>query len=163
LDNDGARERLGEAWARLQSQLADIAALEEKQAALRANGRAADGVVEVTVDARGQLVEVVIDEDYLRDHKLAELGEHITEAARMAAADAGRRVAQLMAPLTERFGSFSSLSEKIRGAGDLEDLLSGGWDSFARAASPAQDLPGAKADGDGDPGDGTEFVKVRRD
>jgi hypothetical protein len=140
-----------------------MAALEEKRAALRASGRAAEGAVEVTVDARGQLVKVAIDEDYLKDHKFDELGEHITEAARTAAADAGQRMEQMMAPYTARFGSFASLSQKVKGPADLEELLSAGFDSVAGRGSAGDGSPGDPGDGGGEHEDGGEFVTVRRD
>ncbi|MDT5208827.1 MAG: hypothetical protein QOF67_1242, partial [Mycobacterium sp.] len=51
--------------ALVREQIADIAALQKTQAELTATGEAADGMVEVTVNAGGQLLKTVIDESYL--------------------------------------------------------------------------------------------------
>lgn len=112
-----------EVLALVQEQMADIAALQKKQAAVTATGTAADGMVEVTVNAGGQLIKTVIDEDYLDEHEFEELADHVTEAAQAAAADAGRRIAELMVPISERRKRFPSLSEVVDGAPDLRDLV----------------------------------------
>jgi DNA-binding protein YbaB len=65
-------------------------------------GAAADGTVEVTVDARCMVTEIVIDETYLEEFELAELGGHIVGAARAAGQEVGRQAAALGAPLSER-------------------------------------------------------------
>jgi hypothetical protein len=76
--------------------------LQKKQAALKLTAQAADGAVEVTVNARGQVVKTVVDKSYLDDHDFEDLGDHITEAAQAAARDAAGRVAKMLAPINER-------------------------------------------------------------
>jgi hypothetical protein len=68
VSTEAVRDRLDGVLVGLQSQVADVAAVARKQAALRVEGRAAEGAVEVTVNARGQLVNVVIDKSYLDEH-----------------------------------------------------------------------------------------------
>jgi DNA-binding protein YbaB len=102
LSNDARRHQFTEVLALAQEQMAEIAAVQRKQARLTATGVAADGLVEVTVNAHGQLVKTVIDESYLDDYEFEELADHITEAAHAAARDVGQRVAEMMVPISER-------------------------------------------------------------
>ena len=137
-----------------QEELADIAAVQEKQATLTANVAVADGKVEVTVNAAGHVVKTVIDESYLDDYEFEKLADHLTEAAQAAAREVTGRVAEMMAPINERRQSLPGLSEIVEGAPDLRDLTPSWLDPFA-AAGP-QRAP------DGDGGDETIFPTVRR-
>ncbi|MGE2817904.1 YbaB/EbfC family nucleoid-associated protein [Mycobacterium heidelbergense] len=160
MSNDAARDRVTDVLARLQDQLTDIAALQKKQAALRLNAQAADGTVEVTVDARGQLVKAVIDKSYLDDHDFEDLGDHITEAARAAAEDASRRVAEMLAPINERHKEFPSFSDIVENIPDPKDLVPPGLDAFVEA--PRRQEPAAPSGvGYDDRGD-ADFPTVRR-
>jgi DNA-binding protein YbaB len=67
-------------------------------------------------------MKTVIDESYLDEYEFDELGDHITEAAEAASRDAARRVAEMMAPISERRKGLPSLSEVMEGAPDLRDL-----------------------------------------
>lgn len=87
--------------------------VQKKRAALTVDARAAEGAVEVTVDARGQLVSIVIDKSYLDDHDFDELGGHIIEATRRAAGEAEQRVAEMLAPINERDKSFPAFSDIV--------------------------------------------------
>jgi DNA-binding protein YbaB len=148
------RHQFTEVMALVQEQMADIAAVQKKQAELTATGAAADGLVEVTVNTHGQLMKTVIDESYLDEHEFDELGDHITEAAQAAAREAARRVAEMMAPISERRKGLPSLSQVMEGAPDLRDLAPPWLDPFAaaqRSRSP-----------DDDGSDDTTFPTVRR-
>jgi DNA-binding protein YbaB len=112
-----------EVLALVQEQMADIAALQKKQAAVTAKAAVADGMVEVTVNANGHLVETDIDESYLDEHEFSELADHITEAAQAATRDAARQLTEMMVPISERRKRFPSLSEVVDGAPDLRDLV----------------------------------------
>jgi DNA-binding protein YbaB len=122
MSNDGLRHQMTEVLALVQEQMADIAAVQRKQAELTATAVAADGLVEVTVNARGHVVKTVIDEDYLDEYEFEELADHITEAAQAAAQKAAQRVSQMMAPISERRKALPSLSQFVEGAPDLRDL-----------------------------------------
>jgi DNA-binding protein YbaB len=154
VSNDAARDRLGDALDALRSQVADISAVKKKRAALRVEGRAADDTVEVTVDARGQLVGVVIDKSYLDDHDFDDLAGHVLEAVRRAAGEAGQRVAEMVAPITQREKSFPTFSDIVEGLPDLADLIPGAPGQGLSAPS----MGGAFDDGD----DGVQFPTVRR-
>ena len=166
LSNDAARHRLTDVLGLLQNQVADIAAMREKQAALELTGRAADGTVEVTVNARGQLVKTVIDKSFLDDHDFDDLGDYVTEAAQAAARDAAQRVAEMLAPINERHGKFPSLSEIVDGMPDPGDLMPPGLDAFFSAPGRRDDSPVSPAGGRYDDGSATDdeadFPTVRR-
>ena len=124
MNNDAARHELVEALALVQEHLAELAIVEKKRAALTSTATAADGTVAVTVDARGVVSETTVDESYLGEYELADLGDFITAAAQEAAADVAMRSAELLAPLAERRARFPSLSDVVDGAPDIRDLVS---------------------------------------
>jgi DNA-binding protein YbaB len=166
LTNDEARHRLSDVLGLLQNQVADIAAMREKQAALEVTGHAADGTVEATVNARGQLVKTVIDKSFLDDHDFEDLGDYITEAAQAAAKDAAQRVAEMLAPINERHRKFPSLAEVVEGMPDPRDLMPPGLDTFVPAPSRRDGSSVSSADGryDNAPAheDEADFPTVRR-
>ncbi|MEZ0363593.1 YbaB/EbfC family nucleoid-associated protein [Mycobacterium sp. pUA109] len=109
--------------ARVQEQMGELAAIQQKQAALTALATAADGTVEVSVDAHGKVIKTVIDEFYLEEFDFADLGGYITAAAQAAARDVNTRAAELMVPLREARQKFPSLSDIVDGAPDLRSLF----------------------------------------
>jgi DNA-binding protein YbaB len=123
VDNDAARHELAEALALLQEHMADLAVLEKKLADLSATATVADGTVVVTVDAQGIVSGAAVDESYLDEYDLADLGGFVTAAAQAAARDVARRSAELLAPLAERRAQFPSLSDIVDGAPDIRELL----------------------------------------
>jgi DNA-binding protein YbaB len=157
LSNDGLRHQMTEVLALVGEQLADIAAMQKKQAELTVSSAAADGMVEVTVNAHGHVIKTVIDESYLDEYEFAELADHVTEAARAATREAGRRVTEMMAPISERRNALSSLSEVVEGAPDLRKLAPDGLDLFS-VGGPRRDAGGDGGVG----GDEAEFPTVRR-
>ncbi|MBA0047870.1 YbaB/EbfC family nucleoid-associated protein [Mycobacteroides sp. LB1] len=113
-----------EIMAVAQEQLADIAVVQRQQAALTATAAVADGMVQVSVNARGVVVETKIDPEYLDEYDFEELGQDITYAAQLAAQDVNRRAAALMEPLLDRRAELPPLSEILHGAPDLHDFES---------------------------------------
>jgi DNA-binding protein YbaB len=163
LSSDAARDRVSDVLAGLRDGLADIAAMQKKQAELQADGQAADGSVEVTVNARGQVVKTVIDKSYFDDHDLEDLGGHITEAAQAAAGEAGRRVAEMLAPITERHKKLPSFSEIVEGLPDPSDVMPPGLDLFGPGSRAQQDSSVSSAGARYDDGEGeAEFPTVKR-
>jgi DNA-binding protein YbaB len=124
VNNDAARHELEETLELVQEHLADLAIVEKKRAALSATATAADGTVVVTVDARGVVSETAVDDSYLDDYELADLGDFVTAAAQEAAGEVGRQSAELLAPLADRRARFPSLSDIVEGAPDIRDLVS---------------------------------------
>jgi DNA-binding protein YbaB len=139
VDNDGARHELTEALALLQEHIADLAAVEKKRAALSATAAVADGTVVVTVNAHGVVSDAVIDESYLEQHDLDELGRFVTTAAQRAARDVQQQAAQLLAPLAERRARFPSLADTVDGAPDIRDLLAHLRDAHQGQSAAADD------------------------
>jgi DNA-binding protein YbaB len=144
--------------------MADFVELQKKQAALEVSATAAEGSIEVTVNARGQVVKALIDKSYLDDHDFEELGDHLTEAAQAAARQAGGRVAEMLAPMGERQRSFPSFSDIVEGIPDLGDVLPPGLEVLSAAASRREGSPASWVAGSGDDGGdgGAEFPTVRR-
>jgi DNA-binding protein YbaB len=122
LSNDALRHEMTEVLALVQEQLAEIADVQKRQAELTATAAAADGLVEVTVNAAGHVINTEIDESYLEEHDFDELSDHITEAAQAAACHASQLAADMMGPINERRKRFPSLSDIVEGAPDLREL-----------------------------------------
>jgi DNA-binding protein YbaB len=137
VDSDAARHELTEALALVQEHIAELAVVEEKRAALSATATTADGTVAVTVDVRGVVSAANVDESYLDEHDLADLGDFFTEAVQVAAGEIARKSAELLAPLAERRARFPSLADVVDGAPDIRDLLSHLRPDDAAQASPA--------------------------
>jgi DNA-binding protein YbaB len=161
VENDAARERVADVLSGLQDQLSAIAAAQKEQAALQVAAQTADGAIEVTVNAQGQLINTVIDKDYLDEHDFEELADHITAAAQAAARDAGQRVAQILAPINERHQKFSSFLDTVEKGLDFQDLVPPGLEGLVgmpRRSGP--DAPGTG--GSYDHGGEADFPRVRR-
>lgn len=138
----------------MQDQMRDVSALQAKRSALVAKVTAADGAVEVKVDARGAVTDVVIEETYLNDFELAELGGHIVDAARKATTEVGRQTARLLEPLSQRRKAMRSMSEIAQDLPDFAEVL-----SLINPPTDTPDAAEARADGDGP--DGSSYPKVR--
>jgi DNA-binding protein YbaB len=138
VSNDELRHEMTEVLALVQEQLADIAAVQKKQAELTATAASADGMVEVTVNAAGHVIKTVIDESYLDENEFEDLSDHITEAAQAAARDVAHRATAMFAPINERRKRLPSLSEFVDGAPDLRDLVPP-WPQPVPAAPPRDD------------------------
>ncbi|WP_260993721.1 YbaB/EbfC family nucleoid-associated protein [Mycobacterium deserti] len=128
-----------EVLALVQEQMADIAAVQRKQAELTASAAVADGMVEVTVSAHGHVIATEIDESYLDEYELQELGDHITAAAQQAARTVADRAAEMMAPIADRRRFLPGLSEIVEGAPDLRDLAPQALDPFAKSETNPHD------------------------
>lgn len=146
----------------MRDQLADIAAVQKKQAELKVDGQAAEGSVEVTVNARGQVVNAVIDKSYLDDHDFEDLAGHITEAAQAAAGEAGRRVAEMLAPINERHKNLPSFSDIVEGLPELSDVLPPGLDVFGPGSRGGVASAASAAARYDEGGAEREFPTVRR-
>ncbi|MGV0680029.1 YbaB/EbfC family nucleoid-associated protein [Mycolicibacterium fortuitum] len=124
MDNDAARHELIDALALVQEQFADLAVVEQERATSSSSATSAGGTVTVTVDCDGVVIHTQVSENYLDDHDLADLGQHITDAAQAAARDIEQKVAELLAPLARRREQMPSLSDIVEGAPDIRELLS---------------------------------------
>ena len=107
----------------------------------------------LTVNSRGHVIKIAVDESYLDDHEFEELAEHLTRAARTATDEVGRRVAEMMVPIDERRRAFPSLSDIVEGAPDFRDLMPSGLEV---ESSPRPPVPGGE-----DGGEDSGFPTVR--
>ena len=124
MNNDAAQHDLSHVLALAQEQMRDLSVMQQRQSELTAKGFAADETVEVTVDAQRVVTETVIDESYLDEFEIADLGGHITAAAQSAAKEIERQTTALLAPLIERRSEMWALSGGVTDAPDLHDLMS---------------------------------------
>jgi DNA-binding protein YbaB len=154
VSNGAARHELEDVLARVQEQMTDLAEVQKKQAAMTAKAAAADGTVEVTVNARGAVIKTVVDEAYLEEYNFADLGGYITDAAQTAARNVAQRVAELMVPLNERRKQLPSLSDIVDGAPDLRSL----FDDLNNASARPAATPDTRGDDWEEP---TDYPTVR--
>jgi DNA-binding protein YbaB len=151
VDNDAAQHNLTDVMALVQEQMRDLSVMQQKRSALTAKGFAADGMVEVSVDAQRVVTGVVIDESYLKEFELADLGGHITSAAQSAGREIEERSAALLAPVNQRRTAISELAAvDVPEFGDLMVQLRSGFGLF-------------EGSGDGEDGSaqGSSFPAVR--
>ena len=124
MDNDSLRHDLAEVMALAQDQMRELSAAQQQRMALSATGTAADGLVEVTVDAQRMVTSTVIHESYLQEFEFADLSGHITAAAQKAAQEVERRGAAIFAPLAQRRQAISAMSGSLVDAPDFNELMS---------------------------------------
>ncbi len=124
MDNDSLRHDLAEVMALAQDQMRELSTAQQQRKTLSATGTAADGLVEVTVDAQRMVTSTTIGESYLQEFELADLGDHVTTAAQAAAQEVERRGAALFAPLAQLRQAFSAMSGRLVDAPELGELMS---------------------------------------
>ncbi|ORJ61419.1 hypothetical protein B5M45_10055 [Mycobacterium simiae] len=154
MSNDAASQDFSHVLSLVQEQMRDLSVMQQRRAALTATATAADGTVEITVDAQRMVTKTVIDESYLDEFELADLGGYITSAAQDAAREIERQSAGLLTSLTQRRQEISSFSGLVPDSPDFADLLS----SLTAMAPPI------RSDDGGDEGldDQSAYPIVRR-
>jgi DNA-binding protein YbaB len=153
--NGVMRDGLVDVMALVRDQMRELSEVQRRRGALVGQGSAAEGLVEVSVDAQGVVTGVVIDESYLAEFELAELGGHVTAAARAAAQDVHRRAAAMMEPVSERRKAISALSDIVADAPDFSDAM-----AVLQSATLSTEDEDARDDGDDFEAD---FPRVRTD
>jgi DNA-binding protein YbaB len=124
LPNDRLRHDALEAVALAEEQLRELAAAQDQRMALTATATAADGLVEVTVNALHTVSNTVVHESYLDEFDLCDLGDHVTAAAQAAAEDVDRMAATLFAPFEQRRRAMTSLSGEVLDTTAFGEFLS---------------------------------------
>ncbi|MEV0032772.1 YbaB/EbfC family nucleoid-associated protein [Nocardia sp. NPDC050793] len=112
-------ERALTAFERQQAALPDVVA---QLAALRSQASSVDGLVTVTVNAAGIVVDVQLAADAFRRSSPAKLGRSIAEAAARSAHLAQQQSAAVTEPLLAATSDLPDVSELIPGAESLRDL-----------------------------------------
>lgn len=123
VSNDSIRNEFSEVLALVQEQMRDLSNIQQQRSTMTASATAADGMVEVTVNAQRTVVETVVDESYLEDHDFAELGGHITSAAQAAVRQLDKRSEALLAPMNERRKAVSEISGNVIGLPGFREAL----------------------------------------
>lgn len=123
MSNDSIRNEFSEVLALVQEQMRDLSNIQQQRSTMTASATAADGMVEVTVNAQRTVVETVVDESYLEDHDFAELGGHITSAAQAAVRQLDKRSEALLAPMNERRKAVSEISGNVIGLPGFREAL----------------------------------------
>ncbi|ANW66312.1 hypothetical protein BCA37_24495 [Mycobacterium sp. djl-10] len=113
MDNDTIRNEFGQVLALVQEQMRDLSDIHQKRSVMTATATAADGMVEVTLNATRTVVKTVVDESYLDEHELAELGAYVTTAAQAAARQLDQRSEALLAPMNERRKAVSDIAGNV--------------------------------------------------
>jgi len=155
MDNDAIRNEFSQVLGLVQEQMRDLSEIHQKRSVMTASATAADGMVEVTLNAARAVVKTVIDESYLDEYELGELGEHVTRAAQTAARQLDQRSEALLAPMNERRKAVADIAGNVIDLPGFREALSavGAMDESPRA----QEGPTA-AEGE----DASRFPTVKR-
>ena len=145
MNNDGVQHDLTHVLALVQEQMREVSVMQQRRSELTAKGDAADGLVEVTVDAQRMITRTVIDDSYLDEFEFADLAGHVTTAAQGAIRKVDRMAAELLTPLTARRQEISSFAGLVADAPDFADLIAGLGATAASGDRPRH----AYHDGDG--------------
>jgi len=157
MNNDQLRNDMAEAMALAQDQMRALSAAQQQRMSLSGTGTAADGLVEVTVDAQRMVTSTVIQESYLQEFEFSDLSGHITTAARAAAEEVARRGTELFAPLAQRRQAISAMSGGLVDAPDFTELM-----SLINPDAPAAHIPQHADDGDEGWQEDPRFPTVKR-
>jgi DNA-binding protein YbaB len=147
-ENDALRHDVANVLSLVEDQMRELSEMQQKRSALAAKATAAGGTVEVVVDARCVVTGVVIDESYLEDYELVDLGGYVVGAAQGAAREVERLAAAMIAPLTARREEISGLSGGLVGVAGFAEVMS------RLRLNPAALLGDEPTPGDGGGGDG---------
>lgn len=124
MTNDAARHEFEHVFALVQGQMGDLKDLRQRQSALAATASAADGTVEVTVNGQRMITKTMIDDSFLDEFDLKELGGFITRAAQAAAQEVERRAAAMITPMNERRKAISEIAAGAIDVPELPEMLS---------------------------------------
>jgi DNA-binding protein YbaB len=157
MDNDALRHEVDDVVALVQDQMQEFSAIQEKRSAITGKASAADGTVEVTVDAQRMVTGVVIDESYLEDFEFADLGGHVVTAAQAAVDEVAQRSAALLAPMTERRTAILEQAGMVGELPDFQNMLAGLGSLMGKTPTPVPVV-----DGDGGQDDASVRPIVRK-
>ncbi|WP_327098959.1 YbaB/EbfC family nucleoid-associated protein [Nocardia vinacea] len=118
---EGMRNQINHILDTLAEQRAHVTAVREKLAAVRSTTNSADGLVEVTVDGSGVLVDVKFAPKAFGTGR-RELARSVTEAGQEAARLARVRNEEIIAPITAAAAAMPDLPDLLPGAPSLREL-----------------------------------------
>ncbi|WP_328396569.1 YbaB/EbfC family nucleoid-associated protein [Nocardia sp. NBC_00416] len=114
--------QLSDLFESVQAGMKSIEDMQREWALLTAAGTAARGLVTVSINAEGAVIETRFADD-IDELSYSEIAEAVTAAARAAMTEMRRKTAELMAPLHEHDARIGSLSELAPGVPDIVDLI----------------------------------------
>ncbi|MEV4128152.1 YbaB/EbfC family nucleoid-associated protein [Nocardia sp. NPDC049707] len=118
--NFGIRNQVESILDALAEQHANRAEIERKVDTARATATSADGLVEVTVDRSGVLIDVRFTADAAHS-TAAQLGRSVTEAGREAARRVREQTTQMLAPVAAAIHAMPDLPDLVLGAPSLRE------------------------------------------
>ena len=154
MSNESIRNEFGQVLALVQEQMRDLSNIQQQRSTMVARATAADGTVEVTVNAQRTVVKTVVDESYLEDHEFAELGGHVTSAAQAAVRQLDKRSEAMLAPMNERRKAVSEISGNVIGLPGFREAL-----AEVSAMGDSLQSPPTPTESEGD--DGSSFPTIR--
>jgi DNA-binding protein YbaB len=154
VSNDSIRNEFGHVLALVKEQMRDLSNVQQQRSTLSATATAADGKVEVTVNAQRTVTKTVVDEAYLDEYELTDLGAHVTSAAQAAVQQLDQRAAALLAPMNERRKQVSEISGNVIGLPGFREAL-----AEVSAMTDAMHAPSKRTVDSGD--DESSFPTIR--
>jgi len=154
VSNESIRNEFSQVLALVQEQMRDLANVQQQRSTMVARATAADGMVEVTVNAQRTVVRTVVDDSYLDEYELAELGEHVTSAAQAAVRQLDKRSEALLTPMNERRKAVSEISGNVIG-------LPGFREALAEVSAMGDSLRTQSKPTENESGDGSSFPTIR--
>lgn len=118
--NFGMRNQVEQILDALAEQRERRADVQRQLDAARSTATSADGLVEVTVDSTGVLIDVRFAADAQRSTP-AQLGRSVTEAGREAARRVRERTEQILAPVVAAADAMPDLPDLVPGAPSLRE------------------------------------------
>jgi DNA-binding protein YbaB len=116
-ENERLRAYSEELQGQVQKVIEQGADVQRQIAAVQATAKSDDGLVEITVDARGQLVNLRLDPAIYRRPNTRELAESITETMHAAVADATKKAHDIAATVVPRE------SLEVHASGNVEAIV----------------------------------------
>ncbi|MGV9712477.1 YbaB/EbfC family nucleoid-associated protein [Gordonia sp. NPDC003424] len=123
----------------MSSLLSEMATIREKAIQLTATATELDGRLRVTVNAKGLVIDTVVDEDALATVTASRLGAAFTAATQRAAQDVAQQSQELWAPAIEK-------QQALPRATDILDGLPDFGSFFAAMPEPPTTAPGEADD-----------------
>jgi DNA-binding protein YbaB len=154
VSNESIRNEFGQVLALVQEQMRDLSNIQQQRSTMLAKATAADGTVEVSVNAQRTVVKTVVEESYLDDHEFGELGGHITSAAQEAVRQLDKRSEAMLAPMNERRKAVSEISGNVIGLPGFREAL-----AEVSAMGDSLQSPPKTRENDGD--DAPSFPTIR--
>lgn len=131
------RDQIDQLTTAFESQQKQLTEIRQQLAVYRVAATSADGLVEVTVDAEGTVVQTKVTAKAMRStpHKLESA---VTEAARAATAAAREHHESLLSPLLNEADAAPDLSDLLPGAASFRELRDSllGWGASVEETRP---------------------------